>query len=119
MDQRQASTPAAVVHHDPSIASSGDSSHLHWWTTTHRRSRATDRPPTSRIQHAHEHHARRPHKLLPRSSQRAWIERSRPHIMHPSCWPYLYNLTSPISPSPSPSSDARTLLLESAIAPLA
>ncbi|KAL5985098.1 hypothetical protein ACLOJK_036334, partial [Asimina triloba] len=52
--------------------------------------------------------------LLPRSSQRAWIERSRPHIMRPSCWPHLYSLTSPMSPSPSPSSDARTLLLKPA-----
>ncbi|KAL5980986.1 hypothetical protein ACLOJK_028906 [Asimina triloba] len=88
---------------------------------THRR-RTTPRSPfvhPSQPRRASRLHARCPHKLLPQSSQRAWIERSRPHIMRPSCWPHLCSLTSPMSSSPSPSSDARTLLLEPAIAPSA
>ncbi|KAL6004620.1 hypothetical protein ACLOJK_005175 [Asimina triloba] len=75
-------------------------------------------PPPISAGGASRLHARCPHKLPPRLSQWAWIERSRPHIMRPSCWPHLCRLTSPMSPSPSPSSDARTCCPD-AIAPSA
>ncbi|KAL6004621.1 hypothetical protein ACLOJK_005176 [Asimina triloba] len=75
-------------------------------------------PPPVSGRRASRLHARCPYKLLPRSSQQARIERSRPHIMRPSCWPRFCSLTSPMSPSPSPSSDARTCYPD-AIAPSA